>query len=171
MTVLETIKSRRSIRDFKHQDIPEEAIDALVEAIRWAPSAGNLQSRKFYFVFNRDIKKQLARAALNQSFIGEAPLVVVACLDRRIAAKYGDRGVNLYSIQDVAASVMNMMLAAQELRLGSVWVGAFNEFEVFEILNLPDNLRPIAIIPIGYPGKVPRPAPRISREEAVEWVR
>jgi len=171
MSILDIIKNRRSIRDFKDQEIPYEAIGALIEAIRWAPSSGNMQSRKFYFVFDQNAKKKLAKAALNQHFIAEAPLVVVACLDRRIAVRYGDRGVNLYSIQDVAASVMNMMLAAHELGLGSVWVGAFNEFEVFEHLNLPDNLRPIAIIPVGYPSKTPRPTPRVPTEEIVEFVR
>jgi nitroreductase len=171
MSILDTIKNRRSIRDFKDQEIPDEAISALIEAIRWAPSAGNIQSRKFYFVFDQNTKKKLAKAALNQNFISEAPLAVVACLDRRIAVRYGDRGVNLYSIQDVAASVMNMMLTAHELGLGSVWVGAFNEFEVFEHLNLPDNLRPIAIIPIGYPAKIPKPTPRVSTNEIVEFVR
>jgi nitroreductase len=171
MTILDTIKSRRSIRDFKEQDLPDEAIDALIEAIRWAPSAGNLQSRKFYFVFNPDIKKQLARAALNQNFVAKAPLTVVACADKKIANRYGDRGVNLYCIQDVAASVMNLMLTAHELGLGSVWVGAFNEFEVFEILDLPHNLRPVAIIPIGYPAKTAGPAPRIAKEEAVEFLK
>jgi nitroreductase len=171
MSILDTIKNRRSIRDFKDQEIPDEAIGALIEAIRWAPSAGNLQSRKFYFIFNKDMKKKLAEAALNQNFIAQAPLVVVACLDRKIAARYGERGVNLYSIQDVAASVMNMMLTANELGLGSVWVGAFNEFDVFEQLNLPHDLRPIAIVPIGFPAKIPKPTPRISKDEAVEFVR
>ena len=170
MTIFDAIKNRRSIRDFKDQDIPEESVDALIEAIRWAPSAGNLQSRKFYFIFNKDVKKKLARAALNQNFIAQAPLAVVACLDRKIAAHYGDRGVNLYSIQDVAASVMNMILTAHELELGSVWVGAFNEFEVFEILDMPHNLRPIAIIPVGYPSKIPKPMPRVSQNEIVEFV-
>jgi nitroreductase len=171
MSILDTIKNRRSIRDFKDQEIPDETIGALIEAIRWAPSAGNLQSRKFYFIFNKDMKKKLAEAALNQNFIAQAPLVVVACLDRKIAARYGERGVNLYSIQDVAASVMNMMLTANELGLGSVWVGAFNEFDVFEQLNLPHDLRPIAIVPIGFPAKIPKPTPRISKDEAVEFVR
>jgi nitroreductase len=171
MSILDTIKNRRSIRDFKDQEIPDEAISALIEAIRWAPSAGNIQSRKFYFVFDQNTKKKLAKAALNQNFISEAPLAVVACLDRRIAVRYGDRGVNLYSIQDVAASVMNMMLTAHELGLGSVWVGAFNEFEVIEHLKLPDNFRPIAIIPIGYPAKIPKPTPRVSTNEIVEFVR
>jgi nitroreductase len=171
MTIFDAIINRRSIRDFKDLDIPEKAIDALIEAIRWAPSAGNMQSRKFYFIFNKDVKVKLARAALNQHFIAQAPLTVVACLDRKIAARYGDRGVNLYSVQDVAASVMNLMLIAHELGLGSVWVGAFNEFEVFEILEMPHNLRPIAIIPVGYPSKIPKPTPRAPQNEIVEFIR
>ena len=171
MTILDVIKNRRSIRDFRDQDIHETAVEALIEAIRWAPSAGNLQSRKFYFIFNKDVKKKLTRAALNQTFISQAPLAVVACLDRKIASRYGDRGVNLYSIQDVAAAVMNMMLTAHELGLGSVWVGAFNEFEVFDILDMPHNLRPIAIVPVGYPAKLPKPTPRFSKNEIVDFVR
>jgi nitroreductase len=79
--------------------------------------------------------------------------------------------VNLYSIQDVAASVMNLMLIAHELGLGSVWVGAFNEFEVFEMLDMPHNLRPIAIIPVGYPSKIPKPTPRATQNEIIEFVR
>ncbi len=167
MTILDSIKNRRSIRDFTEQTIPDEAVDVLIEAVRWAPSAGNLQSRKFYFVFNPGVKNELARAALNQRFVATAPLTVVACLDKSISKRYGDRGVNLYAIEDVAAGIMSMMLAAHELGLGSVWVGAFNEFEVFEILDLPHNLRPIALIPVGYPAKVPKTLPRKPKEDAV----
>ncbi len=167
MSVLETIKSRRSIRDFQKKDIPASTIESLVDALRWAPSAGNLQSRRFYFVLDPNVKKELARAALNQDFIAKAPLTVVACLDRRIAVRYGERGVNLYSIQDVSASIMSMMLAAQEQGLGTVWVGAFNEFDVLEILKMPDYLRPIAIVPVGYPSRTPKPTPRLARHELV----
>jgi nitroreductase len=167
MSVLEAIKSRRSIRDFQKRGIPAVAIESLIDALRWAPSAGNLQSRRFYFVLDPDVKKELARAALNQDFIAGAPLTVVACLDRRIAVRYGERGVNLYSIQDVSASIMSLMLAAQELGLGTVWVGAFNEFDVFEILKMPDYLRPIALVPVGYPSRTPHPTPRLAREELV----
>lgn len=170
MSILEIIKSRRSIRDFTDREIPGEMIEALIEAVRWAPSAGNLQSRKFYFVLNRETKMELARAAFNQHFIAVAPLVAVACLDRRIAARYGDRGVNLYSIQDVAASVENMLLTAHELGLGSVWVGAFNEYDVAEILELPDNLRPVAIVPIGYPARTPGAPPRASKDDVITFI-
>jgi len=171
MAILDVIMNRRSVRDFIDKEIPGDAIDALIDALRWAPSAGNLQSRKFYFIFNPDVRKELAKAALNQSFIAKAPLTVVACLDKSISKRYGDRGVNLYAIEDVAASVMSMMLAAHELGLGSVWVGAFDEFAVFDILDLPHNLRPIALIPVGYPAKIPRPTPRVSREEAVIMIK
>lgn len=171
MGVLDVIKARRSIRDFIDRKIPDDAVARLMDAAVWAPSAGNLQSRKFYFVFNQEIKKRLASAALNQGFVARAPLSVVACMDRRIAGRYGDRGVNLYAIQDVSASIMNMMLVAHELGLGSCWVGAFDEFDVIEILNLPANLRPVAIVPIGYPAHTPKPPRRVSTQDAVEFIR
>ncbi len=171
MNVQEAIKNRRSVRDFKDEAIPGQAIEALIEALRLAPSAGNLQSRKFYFITNAEMKIKLARAALNQNFIRRAPLVVVACVDKSIAGRYGDRGVNLYAIQDVSTSVTNMMLTAVELGLATVWVGAFNEFDVFDSLGLPHNLRPVAIIPVGYPATVPQALPRKSRDEVVEFVR
>jgi nitroreductase len=172
MSVLEIIRSRRSVRDFVDRQVPEEDIEALIEALRWAPSAGNLQSRKFYFVLNRDVRKQLAKAALGQNFIARAPLAVVACSDRTISARYGDRGVNLYSIQDAAVSVMNMMLLAQERGLATCWVGAFNEFDVIEVLALPGHLRPVAIVPVGYPAPVPAGAQRrLPKEEVAVFVR
>ena len=138
MNILDIIKNRRSVREFTDRNIPESAIDVLIEAIRWAPSAGNLQSRKFYFVFNEEIRRQLAQAELKQnfaSFIAHAPLVVVACADRQIASRYGERGISLYCIQDTAASVQNLLLAAHDLSLGTCWVGAFKEEKVKEVLK------------------------------------
>lgn len=169
MEILKAVKQRRSIRDFQKKDIPKEVIDKLIEALIWAPSAGNLQARKFYLIRNEEIKKRIADAALKQLFIAEAPLVVIGCADSRIAYKYGERGVNLYSIQDVACSLMGMMLVAYENGLGSVWVGAFHEDKLSDILKLPKYLRPVAIVPVGYPSKIPSPPPRVSKEEAVEF--
>jgi nitroreductase len=171
MTVLEAVKERRSIRKFLQRDIPHDVVEKLIEAIIWAPSAGNLQARKFYFVEDPAVKKALANAALRQNFIANAPLVVVGCTNSLIRNVYGERGVHLYSIQDVACSIMNLMLVAHELGLGTVWVGAFYEDEVSSILRLPPHLRPVAIVPVGYPEKVPSPPPRVSPDEAVVWVR
>jgi len=170
MDILKAVKERRSIRDFQKKKIPDELLDKLMEALIWAPSAGNLQARKFYFVKGEQIKKRIAAAALNQNFIAEAPLVIIGCSDSRISLKYGERGIHLYSIQDVAVSIMGMMLVAHEHGLGSTWVGAFREDEVSGILKIPNHLRPIAIVPVGYPSKVPYPPPRVSKKEAVEVI-
>lgn len=170
MNILRAVRERRSIRNFQKRNIPGELIDRLMEALIWAPSAGNLQARKFYFVKNEKLRNRIAAAALNQSFIAEAPLVIVACTDSRISQKYGERGVNLYSIQDVALSIMGMMLVAHENGLGSVWVGAFREEEIARILALPRHLRPVSIVPIGYPSKIPNPPPRVSKKDAVEVI-
>ena len=169
MDILEAVRKRRSIRYFQKKEIPEELIDKLTESLIWAPSAGNLQSRKFYFIRDEAVKRKVAEAALNQGFIADAPLVIVGCTDSHVAGKYGERGVTLYSIQDVACSIMAMMLVAFDNKLGTCWVGAFREEELTRILNLPMNLKPVVIIPVGYPSKIPPPPRRVSREEAVEF--
>jgi nitroreductase len=171
MTILDIIKNRRSVRDFTDREIPGTAVYDLIEALRWAPSAGNLQSRKFYFVFNEAVRNKLARAGFRQdfvSFIAQAPLVIVACADLHLSARYGERGRDLYCIQDTAASIQNLLLAAHDLGLGACWVGAFKEETVREILNLPDTLRPVAMVPVGYPARTPKAPARVSRDEAVE---
>jgi nitroreductase len=170
MDVMQAIKERRSIRHFTDYKVPEETVDKLIEALIWAPSAGNLQSRKFYFVRDDVLKMKLAVAALNQTFIAEAPLVVVGCTDSLISSRYGERGINLYTIQDVAVSLMCMMLSAHEIGLGTVWVGAFRENGVAKALELPGNLRPVAIVPVGRPARVPEAPPRVAKEDAVVMV-
>jgi len=170
MAILKIIKERRSIRKFQAKPLSQEGIDKLIEALIWAPSAGNLQSRKFYFVFNQEIKEKLVEAAFDQDFISDAPLVIVGCTDEKISLRYGERGKNLYSICDIALSIQNLMLLAHSEGLGSVWVGTFDEKEVAKIVNLPENLRPIAIIPVGYPAEKLSPPPRVSKAEAVKFL-
>lgn len=171
MDILTAIKGRRSVRSFKDLPIEPPLIETLKDALIWAPSAGNLQSRCFYFVFNEDVKKRLVGAALGQKFISDAPLIVVGCADLVIEGRYGRRGVELYCIEDVALSIGNMLLAAFSVGLGAVWVGAFDEEEVAECLGLPLHLRPVAIVPVGYPLRIPSPPERVSKEKAVIEVR
>jgi nitroreductase len=172
MEILEIIKKRRSIRKFLSKPISEKVIDELIKALIWAPSAGNLQSRKFYFVFNQKIKEDLVEASRDHwSFIAKAPLVIVGCADYKTAEYYGEKGKNIFSICDVALSVQNLMLLAYSEGLGSVWVGAFDEEKVTEILNLPENLRPIAIIPVGYPAEKPDVPPRLSKGESIKFIK
>ena len=171
MSVLEIIKKRRSIRKFKPDPISEEVIDKLTEAIIWAPSAGNRQMRKFFFVFNNDLKKKIAMASLYQMFIEKAPLVIVACGDKGIERYYGKRGLENYLFCDVASGVQNLLLVAAEEGLGTCWVGAFDEKKIKEILNLEENLLPVAIIPVGYPEKIPSPPPRKEKDSLIEVIK
>lgn len=168
MDILELIRGRRSVRSFvAGRDIEPAHIAALKESLICAPSSGNLQSRAFYFVRNPGVRAAISDAAHGQRFIREAPLVVVACADARIAERYGHRGLELYVIEDVACAVENMMLAAHALGLGSTWVGAFDERAVALSLTLPPNLRPLAVVPVGWPARVPAPPPRVAVEDAV----
>lgn len=169
MDVARAVRERRSIRSFLRKDIPEDVLYKLVDALIWAPSAGNLQSRKFYFIKNEKIRKEIAAAALNQDFIASAPVAVVCCTDSSIESHYGERGIRLYSIQDVSASIMQMMLVACENGLGTCWVGAFREKEVSVLLELPANLTPVAIVPVGYPERLPKATARVSIDKAVAF--
>jgi nitroreductase len=97
------------------------------------------------------VKEALARAALGQLFVAQAPLVVVVVSDtRRSAQRYGARGVRFYSIIDGAFVAMIILLAAVDEGLGACFVAAFRDQEVQQVLGLPPEVRPIGIIPVGY---------------------
>jgi len=168
MEVLEAIRKRRSIRSFKSVDVPEDVVEKLIDAARWAPSAGNIQPWEFVIVRGSETKRKLATAALNQTFISEASVVIVVCANRdRSSRGYGSRGETLYCIQDTAAATQNILLTATALGLGSCWVGAFNEEEVRKVIKAPREIRPVAIIPIGYPAESPAPRPRRPLNEVI----
>ncbi len=172
MEVFEAIKTRRSVRAFTKQDVPNEVVLKLIDAARWAPSAGNIQPWEFVIVRNPDVKRKLAAAALHQTFIEEAPVVVVVCADQfRSERGYGSRGAGLYCLQDTAAATQNLLLAAHALGLGACWVGAFYEREVSEALKVPKGVRPVAILPIGHPAESPSPRPRRPLSEIVHYDR
>lgn len=163
MDVLSLIKKRRSIRHFKGDAVPNEDVEKLLEAARWAPSAGNRQPVEIVVVESDSQKRQLVEAALGQRFIEAAPVVFVFCADLdRSSARYGTRGSSLYAIQDTAAATQNVLLTATDLGLGTVWVGAFDEERAAKILKLPSNVRPLAIVPIG---KLDRDSTGSSRRE------
>jgi nitroreductase len=171
MELSEAIKGRRSIRAFKKQDVPEETVELLIDAARWAPSAGNIQPWAFVIARNPAVKSKLAQAALNQAFVEDAPVVIVVCADEeRSSMGYGHRGRTLYCIQDTAAATQNIHLTAYSLGLGTCWVGAFNEDEARKAVNAPEGVRPVAIVPVGYPDEVPsrrsrRPLSQIMHSE------
>ncbi len=161
-------QKRRSVRRFKNEEIPEELIYELLETATFAPSAGNVQPWKFMVVKSPANKKKLARAALNQSWMVEAPVIVVVMADLdRAFRSYGKRGVSLYAIQDTAAAVQNLLLASRAVDIASCWVGAFSEDDVTAALSLPSYLRPVALVPLGYPAERPVMKPRRALAEVL----
>lgn len=172
MEFFELINKRHSIRSFQHNKaIEKEKLEQILNTVNRAPSAGNLQAYEIVVVRSASIRAALAEAALYQHYVAEAPVVLVFFANKaRSASKYGQRGAELYSIQDATIACAYAQLAATALGLGSVWVGAFDERAVAKILNVPDSWRPIAILPIGYPAIEPEPATRRAIASLVHYV-
>jgi nitroreductase len=163
MNVFEAIVGRKSVRRFEKKAVDDKLIGVLLYMATQAPSAGNVQDWRFIVVKDEEQKEKLYKAALEQDCIINAPVVIVVCSDiRSISLKYGTRGETLYSIQDTAAAVQNILLSAYALGLGACWVGAFDEDAVKTALGLPENIRPYALIPVGYPAEDPQKPRRID---------
>ena len=157
MEVFECISTRRSIR--KYLDIPVEwdKVGTILEAGRLAPSSGNIQDWNFVVVQDEEKRKAIAEASLRQHWMSKAPVHIIVCADLKKSERfYGVRGNRLYSIQNNAAAIENMLLTAHSLGLGACWVGAFDENVVSRVLSIPDHARPQAIITIGYSDEKPK---------------
>ena len=161
MDLLDAIAKRRSVRTYKKQDLPQGTVEKLLEAARQAPSAGNVQPWEFVVASTQKTKMDLSQAAYGQKSLQEASVVIVVCADeKRAAESYGERGRTLYCLQDTAAAIQNILLTACSFGLGSCWIGAFKEDEIRKVINAPKEMRPIALIPVGYPNESPKARPR-----------
>jgi nitroreductase len=151
--------------------VEEEKLQRILLAANLAPSAGNLQAYEIYLVRERSVRVALARAALEQWFISEAPIALVFCAHpERSAAHYGRRGARLYALQDATIACTFAMLAISALGLATVWVGAFDDEGVRRAIRAPEGHQPVAILPVGYPAEQPRPTGRRSLDELVHEV-
>ncbi len=172
MDLFEALEKRRSVRDFDtSREVDPEVVEELLRCACLAPSAGNVQPWRFLVVRDRRVREALARAALGQDFVARAPVVIVVCADLKAhSAAYGRRGVELYSIQDTAAAVENLLLAATSLGLGSCWVGAFREGEAAIALGLEEGLRPLALLPLGYPASPGRQSRKLDHRRLTRYL-
>lgn len=144
------ILTRRSIRNFLPDPIPDSDLNEILNAGCSAPSAGNCQPWRVVVVRNASCKEQLASCAGGQTFMTQAPVVLVICaVAAESAERYGIRGEELYVLQDTAALTNTILLAAHSLGYGSCWIGAFNEEGVSRTLRLPKDMRPVAMVPLG----------------------
>jgi nitroreductase len=167
MDLIESFEKRRSVRGYTDEPVPDEVVNEILRVANLAPSAGNLQARDFVVIKNEGTKRGLAAAAHNQMYIAEAPVVIVCCANLDRIIEYGPRGRDLFCLQDVAASIENMLLYIAARGYGACWVGTFDERRVAESLGLPDHARPVAILPVGRPKKEANKSPRVGIEELV----
>lgn len=148
--LLELMKARRSVRSYDPTPVEKEKLDYIVEALRVAPSAKNIQPWHLVIVSEKNTIDKLVEACYAQSFIGQAPLVVAVVGDERIAyGRLGDFTSSL--LADIGIAFEHLVLAAWEQGLGTCWIGKFKEPEVRNILGVPEGLRVIALTPLGYP--------------------
>lgn len=152
MNVFEAITSITMTKDFQKDAVDEKMIGLILHIGTYAPSAGNLEEWEFVVVEDDGGKKALSAAALDLRHVRKAPAVIVICADvRKAALKYGKRGELVYAPEDAGACAAFMGVAANALGLGFDLVKGFDEEEVRNALNLPENLRPMVLMPVGYP--------------------
>lgn len=170
MKVLDVIQKRRSVRKYKKDPIPEKAFMRVLEAARLAPSGKNFQPWKFIIVKDKALKEKLAQASAGQFFMAEAPIIIIGCGFPDNCYAHMGRYMKSWSV-DVTIALDHLMLQAQEEGLGTCWIGSFEEEEVKAILNIPENVKVLALTPLGYPDEIPRFRGRKNLDEIISYER
>lgn len=148
MDLLEAIRTRRSVRDYKKKPVPERMLKQVLEAGRWAPSANNSQPWSFIVLREEKLRKKIAEVTKYGKFLAEAPLGVAVAVDPQVST---------HPVEDGAIATQNMMLAAHALGLGTCWIGSYgsvHEERVKEILKIPEKKRLLSIFALGFPTEV-----------------
>jgi nitroreductase len=164
MDFYEVVEKRRSVRAYDRRAVEDEKLQRILEAARLAPSAGNRQEWRFVVVRDVEIRRQLMGVASNQPFVAQAPIVVACCAESD--GHLMRCGQPSYPI-DVAIAAAHIALAATAESLGTCWIGAFDENGARELLGIPESIRVVQLMALGYPADSPRPRRRKTTEEIV----
>lgn len=162
MDALEAIISRRSVRDFTSQAVPDEMVDLLLRAAMRAPSAGNEQPWQFIVVRDRALLDAIPDFSPYAAMCQKAPMAVIVCGDTTLEKYPG------FWVQDCSAAIENLLLAAHSLGLGAVWTALYpDESRVAgarELFGIPENVIPLAVVPVGHPKHKPYPVQSYQAE-------
>src|SRR5918994_4551166 len=168
----QVVRKRKMIRKYLPNSIPEGVISKMIKNANKAPSAGHTQVQEFIIVRDPAIKKKMRQASVNQKAIEDAPVLIVVCSNTsRSVGRYGQRGRDFYSIMDGAFASMLILLTAINEEIGAGFVGAFEDDKIAKILELPEYVKPIGIIALGYPDESPARLGRIESEQIVHHER
>jgi len=172
LDVMEAIFERRSIRDFRDQPIREDQVERMVEAASFAPSAHNGQPWEFIYVDDKEKLEIMHEGRRYANMLLQAPGAFVVCArfpDKAKAA--ADQRVRYMCIQDTAAAVQNLLLAAHAMGLGACWIGDFDEAVLCQLFAIPQGYAPVAVIAVGYPKYTPEARPRRPVSDILHWGR
>ena len=173
---MEIVKERRSIRRFQAKEIPEDDLNTIFEAVRWAPSWANTQCWEVVVVKDPSIKQRLQEilSAANpaKKAVIEAPVMMVVCGRRGVSGCYSGRPKTTlgdWFMYDVGLATQNLCLAAHALNLGTVIIGSFGHDTAKKILGVPEGYEVVALIPVGYPAGEAKQSHRRQISEFVHY--
>ena len=146
----DVIRDRRSIRRYKDKKVPLSLVGQILDLAKHAPSSGNMQNWRFIVVTDSEMRQQIAEASMEQYWMVEAPIHIVICNDYDKVKEHFPANGKMYSIQNCAAAAYAIQLAAQDMGLGTCWIGAFDNEKLQRLLSIPDNIDPEIIITLGY---------------------
>jgi len=166
MELEEAIRKRSSIRDYKDKPVPEDKLLKVLEAARLAPSGRNSQAWKFVVVRDKALRQDLGRAAGGQTHVSMAPVIIAAVATEPESIM--PCGILAYPV-DLAIAIDHMTLAAVDLGLGTCWIGGFSQDKVKTILGVPEKLKVVSLLTLGYPNETGRPKTRKTLKEIICW--
>ncbi|MBS7267457.1 MAG: nitroreductase family protein [Candidatus Freyarchaeota archaeon] len=171
MDVFEAIENRRSIRDYdRSKPVSKEIIEKIVNAARWAPTAGNRQPIEVIVVSSQEVREKLASLSGYAPYLKDSPVALVVCVNQSKYTKGYENARQFYTPMDASAAIMNMMLAAHGLGLGTCWDSVLDKKAIRELLKIPEHVEPFSILALGYPSKRPETPPRRRPlEEMIHW--
>lgn len=172
MDIFEAIKNRRSIRRFLNKPVADELILQVIDAGTWAPSAHNKQPWAFVVVKQKETLTEIAERSKYAKFLPQAAAAIVVCANFSYKRNLlEEKGVEYFSVQDTAAAVQNMLLAAHGLGLGTCWIGDVNEPQLRDMLNIPVDFAPVCIMALGWPEADinPKAPARKAPQEVIGW--
>ncbi len=160
---MDIIKNRRSIRRFTDEPVPEEVVNKILEAGRWAPSGLNNQPWRFALVTDASLITEISELTRYSSIVKEAKVLIAVFLDNEVSYH------RIKDAQAVGACLQNMLLEIHSLNLGGVWLGEIikSDQELRKILGLGDALELMAVIALGHPGEKPKKVKRKTLQELI----
>ncbi len=165
-SVMENILTRTSIRDYQEKPVEDEKVEQMLRAAMAAPSAGNKQPWRFIVIKDKNTLNAISENFQTMKMAAKAPMAIVVCGD--LKATFPGDGVG-YWVEDASAATENLLLAAHSLGLGAVWCGIYPMKErvaqLKEMLNIPDDILPLNVVPIGYPAVDPAPKDKWNPDE------